>query len=142
MSIILNFLYTYFFEGIALFVTGLITKYLIKQFGIDRAETIKEAVITSMLWAEEVFGIGQGNEKWSKAWQKIIELLQAKGICLTQKEIKIATTLMKSTVPEINQITYSALPETAKKIRSSFIRSIEAIKLLEDLKKKHKVKKK
>jgi len=141
MSIVLSFIYKYFFEAIAVFLTGMVTKYLVKQFGIDRAEAIKDAVVTAMLWAEEVFGIGHGDEKWSKAWQKIIELLKTQGITLSEKEINNVTTLMKSTVPEINQIVYSALPETLKSAREPNLRKKDVTAIIDSLKKKHQVKK-
>lgn len=137
MSIVLNFIYKYFFEAIVVFLTGMITNYLIKQFGKERAEAIREAVLTAMLWAEEVFGIGNGEEKWVKAWQKIVEILQSKGITLSQKENNYVTTLMKATVPEINQITYSSLPEVVKSTRKEYIRSKDVQEIISDLKAKH-----
>lgn len=141
MSLILGFVTKYFFEGIIVFVTGMITKYLVKQFGKDRAQAIRDAVLTAMLYAEETFGIGHGDEKWSKAWQIIIKLLEDQGIKLTEKEINNATTLMKSTVPEVNAITYSALPDALKSTRDISFRSKATQEMIEDLKKKHKVKK-
>jgi len=141
MSIILNFVYAHFFEAIALFLFGLITKFLLKTFGKDRADAIKDAVLTAMLYAEEVFGIGHGDEKWAKAWQEIVRILQAQGIKLSEKEITAATVLMKSTVPEINQIVYSALPEVAKTTRAISYRTVDTRKIVNDLKKKHKEKK-
>ena len=141
MSLIIDFVYKYFFEAIVLFLTGIITKYLVKQFGIERAEAIKEAVLTAMLWAEEVFGIGHGDEKWSKAWQKIIEILRIKGITLTEKEISNVTTLMKATIPEINQVVYSSLPEIEKSLRSTYLRKKDTDAIIDNLKAKHKVKK-
>lgn len=141
MTLVLGFVYKYFFEAILLFMTGIITKYLVKQFGKERAQAIRDAVLTAMLYAEETFGIGHGDEKWSKAWQLIVKLLKDQGITLTEKEITNTTTLMKSTVPEINSIVYSALPDLLKSTRDISFRSGIADKLVKDLKKKHKVKK-
>lgn len=141
MSIILNFVYAHFFEAIAVALFGLVTKYLVKQFGKDRADAIKDAVLTAMLYAEEVFGIGHGNEKWSKAWQEIVKILQAQKIKLTEKEIQAVTVLMKSTVPEINSIVYSSLPSVAKTARQIVKRTADTQKVINDLKKKHEVKK-
>jgi len=141
MSIILSFVYEYFFEGIALFLTGLATKYVVNQFGCERAKKIKDAVVTAMLYAEEAFGIGHGDEKWSQAWQKIVKLLQEQGICLSPKEVESTTILMKATVPEINAIVYSALPEEAKQVRTNFTFTKETQKYIDQLKAKYKVKK-
>ena len=138
MSIILSFIYAHFFEAIAVALFGLVTKYLVKQFGKDRTEAIRDAVLTAMLYAEEVFGIGHGDEKWAKAWHEIVKILQTQGIKLSQKEIQAVTVLMKSTVPEVNQITYSALPEVLKVTRNISFRSGVATDLVNDLKTKHK----
>lgn len=140
MSIILSFVYKYFFEAIAVATFGLVTKYLVKQFGKDRTEAIRDAVLTAMLYAEEVFGIGHGDEKWSKAWQEIVKILQTQGIKLSQKEIQAVTVLMKATVPEVNSLVYSALPEVLKVTREVSRRSGVATQMVNDLKKKHKVK--
>jgi len=141
MSIILNFVYAHFFEAISVALFGLVTKYLVKQFGKDRTELIRDAVLTAMLYAEEVFGIGYGNNKWTEAWQMIVKILKEQGIKLSQKEIEMVTVLMKSTVPKVNQITYSALPEEIKSNRDVSNRTAYTKKVIDDLKKKHKVKK-
>lgn len=141
MSIIFGFAYKYFFEAIVVFLTGMITKYLIKQFGKDRAMAIRDAVLTAMLYAEESFGIGHGDEKWTKAWRLIVKLLKDKGITLTEKEEYNATILMKATVPEVNAITYSALPNELKCTRDTSIFSLNTQKIIDDLKVKHGVKK-
>lgn len=138
MSIILNFVYAHFFEAIAVALFGLITKYLVKQFGKDRAEAIRDAVLVAMLYAEEFFGMGHGDEKWSQAWKIVVRILQEQGIKLSQKEIQAVTVLMKSTVPEINQITYSALPEVLKVTRDVSYRSGVTQRHIDDLKTKHK----
>lgn len=141
MSIVLGFAYKYFFEAIVLFLTGMITKYLIKQFGKERTQAIRDAVLTAMLYAEETFGLGHGDEKWSKAWQIIVKLLEDQKIKLSEKEIVNVTTLMKSTVPEINAKTYSALPEAIKATRNMKVGGKDTQKLIDDLRKKHEVKK-
>ena len=141
MSLILNFIYAHCFEAIAIAMFGFVTKYLVKQFGKDRTEAIRDAVLTAMLYAEEVFGIGHGDEKWAKAWQEIVKILQTQGIKLSQKEIQAVTVLMKATVPEINSIVYSALPEEAKRIRPNFTFSKDTQRSIDNLRKKHKVKK-
>ncbi|GAI77736.1 unnamed protein product, partial [marine sediment metagenome] len=117
----------------------IISKVALKYFSNDRWETIKETVLTSMLWAEEQFGIGHGDEKWTKAWQKIIELLQKKGIKLSEKEIPLVTDVMKSNIPEINSITYSALPPEATLERKILSSTPEYKKLIDQLKKKYPV---
>ncbi|GAJ22006.1 unnamed protein product, partial [marine sediment metagenome] len=53
----------------------------------DRADLIKEAVLTAMLWAEEKIGIGHGDEKWTIAWNKLIEILKKNGVKLEKGEI-------------------------------------------------------
>lgn len=141
MSIILSFVYAHFFEAIALFLFGLITKFLLKTFGKDRADAIKDAILTAMLYAEETFGIGHGDEKWSKAWQEIVKILQAQGIKLSEKEIQAVTVMMKATVPEVNSMVYSALPEAVKSTRAITYRTVDTQKIVNDLKSKHKVKK-
>lgn len=141
MSIILSFVYAHFFEAIALFLFGLITKFLLKTFGKDRADAIKDAILTAMLYAEETFGIGHGDEKWSKAWQEIVKILQAQGIKLSEKEIQAVTVMMKATVPEVNSMVYSALPEAVKSTRAITYRTVDTQKIVNNLKSKHKVKK-
>jgi len=141
MSLILSFIVAQFSEAILVFATGMLTKALLKQFGKDRTNAIKDAVVTAMLYAEETFGIGHGSEKWSKAWQLIVKLLSDQGIKLTEKEIVNTTTLMKSTVPEVNAIIYSALPNELKSTRDISFRHIDTQKIINDLKLKHKAKK-
>jgi hypothetical protein len=94
------------------------SKALINQFGNERSQKIKETILAGMLWAEEQLGLGGGNEKWKKAWEKIQELLGQQGITLKEKEISYVSSLMKSHIPEINSITYSALPEAALMARN------------------------
>lgn len=141
MSLIVSIISKYFLEGLMIFLVGGLIKSLKRQFGHDRTEAIKDAVVTAMLYAEEVFGIGHGGEKWTKAWAKIIELLKVQGIKLTEKEVPAIRTMMKATVPEVNMVVYSALPDILKSSRSSFLISPAAEKMVNDLRKKHKVKK-
>lgn len=142
MSIIFSFISKYFLEGLIVFGIGLATKFLSKYMSNDRIEKIKEGILTAMLYAEEHFGIGHGDEKWTLAWKKLIEILQKQGIKLSDKEISLATTIMKATVPEINQLTYSSMPEQAKELHIVERRTPETEKLVEELKKKYPEKKK
>lgn len=137
IATIFAFVYKYFFAIILTYVVGMFSKVLIKDFGNDRAAKIKETILSAMLWAEEQFGIGNGNQKWEKAWAKIRELLQAQGITLSTSEIPVVETLMKSNVPQINAITYSALPEADLQVRDIKNRTPEATLLIEELKKKY-----
>ena len=136
-AIIFAFIYKYFFVALLTFVVSMFSKALIKDFGNDRATKIRAAIVSAMLWAEEQFGIGNGNQKWEEAWKKIKELLEAQGITLKPEEVPVVETLMKAKVPEINAITYSTLPEEALQIRKIKQRSPEATLLVEELKKKY-----
>lgn len=137
MSIIFSFISKYFLEGLIVFGIGLATKFLSKYMSNDRIEKIKEGILTAMLYAEEHFGIGHGDEKWTIAWRKLTEILQKQGIKLSDKEISLATTMMKATVPKINQLTYSSMPEQAKELHIIERRTSESAKLVEELKKKY-----
>jgi hypothetical protein len=136
-AIIFAFVYKYFFGIIIVYVVGMFSKALIKQFGNDRATKIKETILSAMLWAEEQFGIGNGDQKWEEAWKKIREMLEAQGITLKAEETSYVKDLMKSNVPQINAITYSALPEADLQVRDIKNRTPEAILLIEELKKKY-----
>lgn len=136
MQIIFGFVYKYIFEAIAVFLFVIVTKYLLKQFGNERTEKIKDAVLVAMLYAEETIGIGHGDEKWSQAWQIIVKLLQEQGIKLSEKEINNTTILMKSTVPEVNQIVYSSLSNEIKSTRPIKFRAVDTQKIVDALKKK------
>jgi hypothetical protein len=136
-AIIFAFVYKYFFAIILTYVVGMFSKALIKDFGNDRATKIKETILSAMLWAEEQFGIGNGTQKWEEAWKKIRELLAVQGITLSTSEIPVVETLMKSNVPQINAITYSALPEADLQVRDIKNRSPEATLLIEKLKEKY-----
>lgn len=117
---IIGFLFNHFFEAIALYLVGLLTKSMVDKMGQDRTQAIKDIVVTAMYWAESEFGIGTGKLKWEKAWRKIRELLDNKGIKLTENEEKEVEVIMESYVPEINATTYSALPasETLQRLGS------------------------
>ena len=83
--------------------------YLKNKLGEDRASTIKEAILSAMLWAEEELGIGNGNQKWEIAWKKLIEILADKNISLGKSEEKAVKMMMKANVGKINQQTYDIL---------------------------------
>lgn len=137
MNVILTFVSKYFLESIIVIAFGIISKVGLKYFSVERWATIKDMVLTAMLWAEEAYGIGNGQEKWTKAWQKIVELLKARGITIKDKEIPLVTDLMKSNIPEINSITYSALPPEASLNRDIFSSTPVYKTLLTNLRKKH-----
>jgi hypothetical protein len=137
LAIIFGFVYKYFFDAVIIFAVGMFTKALIKEFGNDRALKIKEAILQAMLFAEEKWGIGSGDQKWSEAWKKIIDLLGKQGIVLQTKEISYVQDLMKSAVPEINAITYSALPDDLKTTRNVKIAVPEVKALLAKLREKY-----
>jgi len=117
MSFLINFISNNFLNGLVVAVFGIISKVALKYFSNDRWEIIKENILVAMLWAEETYGLGHGQEKWQKAWQKIIELLEKKGIKLKEKEISLVTDMMKSNVPVINSISYSTVPEVTRELR-------------------------
>jgi len=137
MGIITAFIGKYFMEALVVLGFGIISKVALKYFSNDRWEIIKENILISMLWAEEHFGLGHGQEKWNKAWQKIIELLEKKGIKLSEKEIPMVTDMMKSNVPIVNSISYSTVPEVVRELREVPLRSPEMTNLIKKLKVKH-----
>ncbi len=83
--------------------------FLKNRLGEDRAGTIKEAILSAMLWAEEELGIGNGNQKWEIGWKKLIEILADKNISLKKSEEKAVKVMMKANVGRINQQTYDVL---------------------------------
>jgi hypothetical protein len=84
--------------------------YIKNKLGEDRASTIKEAILSAMLWAEEELGIGNGNQKWEIAWKKLIEILADKNISFEGKgEEKAVKMMMKANVGRINRQTYDIL---------------------------------
>ena len=140
MSLIMSFIGKYFMEGIIVAAIGIATKFLSKFMSIDRIAQIKEGILTAMLYAEEAYGIGQGDEKWQLAWQKLIEILQKQGIEMSEKEMEMASIIMKAKVPEVNAITYKALPKKeleVKAVKAKVERTPEMIEMLEKLRKKY-----
>ena len=83
--------------------------YLKNKLGEDRATTIKDAILSAMLWAEEELGIGNGGQKWNIAWKKLIEILADKNISLRKSEEKAVKMMMKANVGRINKQTYDIL---------------------------------
>lgn len=137
MEIIFSFLYKYFFDALIVLAFGGFTKVLLTYFGNDRANKIKETILIAMLWAEEQFGIGTGDQKWTVAWNKIVELLEKQGIKLKNKEISFVTDIMKSNIPDINAMVYNTLPEKSKIIRELKLRTPETIALVKKLREKY-----
>ena len=99
-------------------MVGLLSKFMVSKFGQDRADKIKEAILTAMLWAEEELGIGNGPEKWKIAWVKLIEILKKQNVRLKKCEISYIDDLMKATVPEVNEKIYQAMPDTVRNSRN------------------------
>ena len=140
MSVIIAFITKYFLEGVIVAILGIVTKFLSKFLSNDRIQKIKDAVLTAMLYAEEFYGIGQGTEKWELAWQKLIEILQQQGIEMSEKEMEMASIIMKAKVPVVNEITYKTAPEAEVKAhveKLKVIRTPEMLKMIEDLKNKY-----
>lgn len=136
ITAILSFIVAHFSEALLVVALGMFSKALTRQFGEDRSRKIKETILSAMLWAEEQFGIGHGSQKWTSAWNKIIEMLQKQGITLKNSEIKYVQDLMKSNVPEVNEITYRSLPEKAREARL-IMRSPEITNAIKKLKNKY-----
>jgi hypothetical protein len=99
----------YLFNALLLAIVSIGYGFLKNKLGEERASTIKEAILTAMLWAEEELGIGNGNQKWEEAWKKLIEILADKQIQLRKSEEKAVKTMMKANVGKINQQTYDTL---------------------------------
>jgi len=140
MSLIMSFIGKYFMEGIIVAAIGIATKFLSKFMSIDRIAQIKEGILTAMLYAEEAYGIGQGDEKWQLAWQKLIEILQQQGIEMSEKEMEMASIIMKANVPVVNEVTYKTAPEAEVKAhveKLKVTRTPEMIKMIENLKNKY-----
>lgn len=137
MTAILSFIMNHFSEALLMIALGMFFKALTKKFGEDRANTIKETILSAMLWAEEKWGIGHGSIKWTSAWNKIIEMLGKRGIKIKNEEISYIQDVMKSNIPLINEITYSALPEKALEARL-IMRSAEMTNAIKKLRNKHK----
>jgi hypothetical protein len=99
----------YLFNALLLAIVSIGYGFLKNKLGEERASTIKEAILSAMLWAEEELGIGNGNQKWEEAWKKLIEILADKKIQLRKSEEKAVKTMMKANVGKINQQTYDIL---------------------------------
>jgi hypothetical protein len=137
MELITGFIAKYFMQAALAVIVTVFTKVSLKYFGNDRTAKIKETILTAMLWAEETYGIGTGSEKWTAAWQKLTELLQVQGIKLNDKEMSVVSIQMKSNIPEINSLVYSALPEVSTIARAPDIKPTEMSKLVEKLRSKY-----
>jgi len=99
----------YLLNALLLSLVSIFYSFLKNKLGEDRASTIKEAILSAMLWAEEELGIGNGNQKWEIAWKKLIEILADKNISLRKSEEKAVKTMMKANVGKINKQTYDIL---------------------------------
>lgn len=99
----------YFLNALLLSLVSIFYSFLKNKLGEDRASTIKEAILSAMLWAEEELGIGNGNQKWDIAWKKLIEILADKNISLRKSEEKAVKLMMKANVGRINKQTYDIL---------------------------------
>jgi len=96
----------YLLNALLLSLVSIAYSFLKNKLGEERAGTIKEAILSAMLWAEEELGIGNGNQKWDVAWKKLIEILADKNISLRKSEEKAIKVMMKANVGKINQQTY------------------------------------
>ena len=99
----------YLLNALLLSLVSIFYSFLKNKLGEDRASTIKDAILTAMLWAEEELGIGNGNQKWEIAWKKLIEILADKNIRLKKSEERAVKTMMKANVGRINKQTYDIL---------------------------------
>src|SRR5665648_18551 len=106
------FLSKYLLNALLIAIVSISYGFLKNKLGEDRAGTIKEAILSAMLWAEEELGIGSGSQKWEIAWQKLIEILADKNISLKKSEEKAVKTMMKAQVGKINQQSYDAVSYT------------------------------
>jgi len=99
----------YLLNALLLSLVSIFYSFLKNKLGEDRASTIKEAILSAMLWAEEELGIGNGTQKWEIAWKKLIEILADRNIKLRKSEEKAVKTMMKANVGRINKQTYDIL---------------------------------
>jgi len=99
----------YLLNALLLSLVSIAYSFLKNKLGEERAGTIKEAILSAMLWAEEELGIGNGSQKWDVAWKKLIEILADKNISLRKSEEKAVKVMMKANVGKINQQTYDIL---------------------------------
>lgn len=96
-------------EGLLIFAVSIGFGFLKNKWGNDRAQIIREALLTAMLWAEEEFGIGQGEKKWEGAWNKLLEILEGKKITLKAQETRELQTMMRANIHRVNQEHYESL---------------------------------
>ena len=99
----------YLLNALLLSLVSIFYSFLKNKLGEDRASTIKEAILSAMLWAEEELGIGNGSQKWEIAWKKLIEILADKNIRLRKSEEKAVKMMMRANVGRINKQTYDIL---------------------------------
>ena len=99
----------YLLNALLLSLVSIAYSFLKNRLGEERAGTIKEAILSSMLWAEEELGIGNGGKKWEIAWKKLIEILADRNIKLRKSEEKVVKTMMKANVGKVNQQRYDVL---------------------------------
>ncbi len=99
----------YLLNALLLSFVSIFYSFLKNKLGEDRASTIKEAILSAMLWAEEELGIGNGSQKWDIAWKKLIEILADKNIKLRKSEEKVVKTMMKANVGKVNRERYDLL---------------------------------
>ncbi|HAJ33184.1 MAG TPA: hypothetical protein DCK79_07400 [Candidatus Atribacteria bacterium] len=99
----------YLLNALLLSLVSIFYSFLKNKVGEDRASTIKEAILSAMLWAEEELGIGNGSQKWEITWKKLVEILADKNIKLRKSEEKTVKTMMKANVGRINRQTYDVL---------------------------------
>jgi len=96
-------------EGLIALAVSVGFGFLKNKWGNDRAETIKEALLTAMLWAEEEFGFGHGDEKWEEAWNKLLEILAGKQIILKTQETRELQSMMKANINRVNREHYESM---------------------------------
>jgi|GEM_PF-805289 len=118
----------YLMEGILLLAVTVGFSFLKNKLGKDRTEVIKEALLTAMLWAEEEFGIGEGERKWEEAWNKLLEILKGNNIILKAQETGQLKALMKANISRVNSEHYDALLK-----KEAFYRKEEALAKLVQL---------
>ncbi len=99
----------YLLNALLLSLVSIFYSFLKNKLGEERASTIKEAILSAMLWAEEELGIGNGEKKWDVAWKKLVEILADKNIKLRKSEEDTVKTMMKASVGSINKQTYDIL---------------------------------
>ena len=99
----------YLLNALLLSLVSIFYSFLKNKLGEDRASTIKDAILSAMLWAEEELGIGNGEKKWDIAWKKLIDILADKNISLRKSEEQAVKTMMKANVGRINKQTYDIL---------------------------------